>query len=74
MKVGDLIRIYDPDERSLDGSRYWTIGILTSIKFKGKNSKSYRIFKIYSTMHRPTPEGYLTFDEPYWAAEVLSSC
>jgi len=73
MKVGDLVRIYDPDERTLDGATYWTIGILTDIKFKSENVGSYRTFSIYSTEHRPTPEGHLIFDEPYWAAEVINS-
>ncbi len=73
MKVGDLIRIYDPDENTLDGETYWTIGILTDIKYKSPNPESYRIFSIYSVAPRPTPEGHLIFDEPYWAAEVISS-
>lgn len=70
MKVGDLVRVYDPDEERLDGTSFWTIGILTDIASKTPNPESYRIFIIYSTSAR---EGFMTFDEPYWAAEVISS-
>ncbi len=70
MKIGDLVRIYDPDEKKLDGASFWTIGILTDIKCKSPNPESYRIFSIYSTDDR---EGHMTFDEPYWAAELISS-
>lgn len=34
MKVGDLVRVYDPDEERLDGTSFWTIGILTDIASK----------------------------------------
>jgi hypothetical protein len=69
VKVGDLVRVFDPDEQHLDGSSFWTIGILVSVEFKTPNSESYRIFSIYSTDSR---EGHMVFDEPYWAAEIIS--
>ena len=70
VKVGDLVRIYDPDEKSLDGASFWTIGILTDIECKTTHPESYRIFRIYGT---DDCEGHMTFDEPYWAVELISS-
>jgi len=65
VKVGDLIRVYDPDERF--PVTYSALGIVTGIKYKTIVPDSYRIFNIY------TDEGHVTFDEPYWEAEIINS-
>ena len=66
MKVGDLVRVFDPDEDKMDGVAYSTFGIVIAIKKKSENPESYRVFDIYGR------EGYASFDEPYWAVEMVS--
>jgi len=64
-KVGDLVRIYDPDHIEGSSFPYSTIGIV--IEIGRKSTKGWRIFKILA-------EGeIMSFDEPFWAAEVLSA-
>jgi hypothetical protein len=65
VKAGDLVRIYDPDQ--VDGciSPYSIVGIV--IEIERKSTKGWRIFKVLA-------EGELmSFDEPFWAAEVLNT-
>ena len=66
MKLGDLIRIYDPDEKKIDGMTFSVLGVLVSIEYKSTNENSHRIYKIYSDGH------VATYDEPYWAAEIIN--
>ena len=65
MKVGDLVRIYDPDEHLYDGTPYTTVGLLIEIQHKSPGG--WRIFKVHA-------EGQImSFDEPFWAAEIINS-
>ena len=66
MKAGDLIRIFDPDHDKIDGYPFTTSGLLLQLSYKTSHPSSWRIFKVM------TFEGeVLTFDEPYWEAELL---
>jgi len=67
VKVGDLVRIFDPDENKIDGSTYAALGVLTSIQYKSMRASAYKIVKIY------VGGQYLIFDEPYWAVKVVNS-
>lgn len=67
MKVGDLVKIYDPDEDQLDGTPYWTMGVVLKIEKKSKNINSNRIF----TVHTHGEE--FVFDEPFWAISLVHS-
>ena len=63
-KPGDLVKIVDPDESKIDGSPYSIIGLL--IEVEEKTPGGWLIFKILA-------EGdILTFDEPFWAAEIIN--
>ena len=67
MKVGDLVKVYDPDEDRLDGHPYWTMGVILKIEKKSKSANSNRIFTIHA-------EGLeMVFDEPFWAVSLVNS-
>ena len=67
MKVGDLVKIYDPDEDKLDGNPYWTVGVVLKVEKKSKSINSNRIFTIHAEGKK------LTFDEPFWAISLVHS-
>lgn len=68
MKAGDLVRIFDPDHDKIDGYPFTTSGLLLELDHKTSHPDSWRIFKVL------TFEGeVLTFDEPYWEAELLEN-
>jgi len=62
---GDLVKIVDPDESKIDGFPYSTVGLLLEVS--QKTPGGWRIFTVLA-------EGdILTFDEPFWAAEIINS-
>ncbi len=67
MKVGDLVKVYDPDEDRIDGSPYWTMGVILKVEKKSKNATSNRIFTIHAEGHE------MVFDEPFWAVSLVNS-
>ncbi len=69
MKVGDLVKVYDPDEDQLDGTPYWTMGIILKVEKKSKiaHSNANRIFTIHAEGHE------MIFDEPFWAISMVNS-
>ena len=65
-KVGDIVKVVDPDDYKIDGFPYSTVGLL--VKIEEKSPGGWKIYKVLA-------EGdVLTFDEPYWALEIISSC
>ena len=67
VSVGDLVRVFDPDREKINGSPYSTVGLVLDIQPKSPHKHAWRIFHILA-------EGeHLVFDEPFWAAEVLST-
>jgi len=67
MKVGDLVKIYDPDEDQLDGSPYWTMGVILKVEKKAATATSNRIFTVHAEGHE------MVFDEPFWAISLVNS-
>jgi len=67
MKVGDLVKVYDPDEDQLDGTPYWTMGVILKVEKKSKTVMSNRIFTIHAEGHE------MVFDEPFWAVSLVNS-
>jgi hypothetical protein len=64
-KPGDLVKIVDPDEPKIDGFPYSTVGLM--VKVEEKTPGGWLIFTVLAE------GGMLTFDEPFWAAEIISS-
>jgi len=67
MRAGDLVRIHDPDEHKIDGTPYSVLGILINIRQKTFNANAHRVFTVYIEGEQRV------FDEPFWAATVISS-
>lgn len=67
MKVGDLVKVYDPDEDQIDGTPYWTMGIILKVENQSKVTHSNRIFTIHAEGHE------MVFDEPFWAVSLVNS-
>jgi hypothetical protein len=66
VKVGDLVRIYDPDEHTRGGTPYSALGILIKISQKTSNVNAHRIFTVYVKGEQRV------IDEPYWAVSLVS--
>ena len=67
MNVGDLVRVFDPDEERMNGNPYSTVGLVIDIQPKSPHKHAWRVFHVLA-------EGeHLVFDEPFWAAEVLNT-
>ena len=67
VNVGDLVRIFDPDEERYDGFPCSTVGLVLKIRPLSPSVQAWREFYVLA-------EGQeMVFDEPFWAAEVINT-
>ena len=64
ISVGDLVRVYDPDESHIDGNMWSAIGLVLRVDYKSPDG-----YRILSVLVGDREEVY---DEPYWAFNILS--